>query len=238
MVGNEVIVYRGMGRKSTYSNIDSVTVRGCRVCLKGEGIFETVFFPIGFNILLKGKVNELLIPSNEDQRRKIKRVIGCSKARSIEINGVLPRLSFKDNCTNIGVSFENNSDLLRAYLNKNIKEKVIFAKYIIDATEIYEGYINSISKETTLSEIKKPVEDMLDLLSQAEATFVSCYFTPSLIPVISSLNNILSKCKSNPSKKASSVWYSNMKVKYYLGKIFNNVHFRNIFRAYAISSRG
>lgn len=231
MEDNEIIIYRGKGKKKTFNNINSISVRGNNVLLEGYSILEEVKAPRRFNILLNGKVGNLIVPSEETKRNRIKRLIAGPRVYNMEINGVLPKLSLEESNIKIGVSLENNLEFSKNYMNKDSNDKNLFAKFFINATEIYESLAKNLSKETKLEKVEKKVKEMLYFIKEAEKTFTSFNFTPYLNSIIWSLNNILSKCISTPDKKVSSIWFDNLKIRHYISKILNSMYFRNILSA-------
>lgn len=231
MKDNEIIIYRGKGKKDTFNNIDSISVRGNKVLLEGYSILEEVKVPKRFSILLNGKVGNLIVPSEEIKRSRIKRLIAGPRVYNMEINGVLPKLSLKESNIKIGVSLENNLELSKNYINKDSNDKNLFAKFFINATDIYESLAKNLSKETKLGEVEKKVKEILHFVKEAEKTFTSFNFAPYLNSIIWSLNSILSKCISTPDKKVSSIWLDNLKIRHYISKILNSMYFRNILSA-------
>ena len=231
MEDNEIIIYRGKGKKEVFNRVSSVSVIGNKVILSSEDLLKEIKVHRRFNILLNGDIGSLEVPLNEVNRKKVKRLLAGSRLYGMEINGVVPKLSLKDSCINIGISLENNLGLLNSYIGNDDRDSNLFLKFMVKATDIYESLIKNISKETKLVEVKKKVSDMLELLLKADMTFTSFNFAPCLNSIISSLRNILSKCNASPYKKVSSIWLDNIIIKYHISKIVNSKHFRYILNA-------
>lgn len=228
MENNEVIIFRGKGKKEVFNDVNSVSVIGDKVILRGEKLLKRIKVPRKFNILLNGGIGSLEVPLEDANRKKIKRLLAGSRSYGMEINGLLPKLSFKDSNIKVGISLENNEDLLNNYISREGRDSDLFFKFMVKATGIYESLIKGISKETKLVEVKKKVSNILELLLKADMTFTSFNFAPYLNTIISSLQSILSKCDTSPYKKVSCIWFDNMMIKHYISKIVNSKHFRHI----------
>ena len=225
MNSNEIIIYKGRGRKTTYSNINKVSISNNKVYLDNTLVAN---IPKRFNIRLNGMVGNVIAPLIEDNSLKIKRIIGGSGVYDMSIDGNISELSFKDNNSFIGVYVENSYDFESSLLNTGESDADSFIKFIVNMSNIYEGVSKKISKDSQLKDISKDIEDMLDLALKANKTFTSCNFAPSLNTIISNLNSIISKCKTNPSKKVKNFYFSNILLKYHINKVYNSRNFRQI----------
>ena len=225
MNSNEIIIYKGGGRKTTYSNINKVSISNNKVYLDNTLVAN---IPKRFNIRLNGMVGNVIAPLVEDNSLKIKRIIGGSGVYDMSIEGNISELSFKDSNSFIGVYVENSYDFESSLLNTGESDADSFIKFIVNMSNIYEGVSKKISKDSQLKDISKDIEDMLDLALKANKTFTSCNFAPSLNTIISNLNSIISKCKTNPSKKVKNFYFSNILLKYHINKVYNSRNFRQI----------
>lgn len=225
MGSNEVVIYKGRGKKLSFENINNISVIENKVIL--DGILVTKISK-RFNIHISGVVDNIVAPLDEKNSLKLKRLVGEDRIYDMYIKGFLQELSFKDSNAYIGISVENSSDLENNVLNNCKSDTDIFIKSIMSIANIYEGFTKKVSKNSELKYMSKDIDSMLDLAVKANDTFTSCNFAPSLNSIISNLSSLVSKCNLSPSKKISSYCFTNILLKYHISKIYNSKDFRDL----------
>lgn len=225
MGSNEIVIYKGRGKKLSFENINNISVIENKVILDGTLVTK---ISKRFNIHISGVVDNIVAPLDEKNILKLKRLVGGDRIYDMYIKGFLQELSFKDSNVYIGISVENSSDLESNILNNCKSDTDIFIKSIMNIVNIYEGFTKKVSKNSELKYMSKDIDSMLDLAVKANNTFTSCNFAPSLNSIISNLSNLVSKCNLSPSKKISSYCFTNILLKYHISKIYNSKDFRDL----------
>lgn len=225
MGSNEIVIYKGRGKKLSFENINNISVIENKVILDGTLVTK---ISKRFNIHISGVVDNIVAPLDEKNSLKLKRLVGEDRIYDMYIKGFLQELSFKDSNAYIGISVENSSDLESNVLNNCKSDTDIFIKSIMNIVNIYEGFTKKVSKNSELKYMSKDIDSMLDLAVKANDTFTSCNFAPSLNSIISNLSSLVSKCNLSPSKKISSYCFTNILLKYHISKIYNSKDFRDL----------
>ena len=240
MGSNEIVIYKGRGKKLSFENINNISVIENKVILDGTLVTK---ISKRFNIHISGVVDNIVAPLDEKNSLKLKRLVGEDRIYDMYIKGFLQELSFKDSNAYIGISVENSSDLESNVLNNCKSDTDIFIKSIMNIVNIYEGFTKKVSKNSELKYMSKDIDSMLDLAVKANDTFTSCHFdvqliggiclhrgniAPSLNSIISNLSSLVRKCNLSPSKKISSYCFTNILLKYHISKIYNSKDFRDL----------
>ncbi|MGV3076356.1 hypothetical protein ACEE21_14830 [Clostridium baratii] len=229
---NEVLVCDNNNKKFSYKNIKNILFTYDKLIIWQKDSAEVIDTRGSvFLIKNKGVIERLVAPPSVTENVNMKNIpLEENTLYYLTIDGVLPELAFEDCQIPVSLCSEDSKEPIERSSNSNLSDSDLFVTYMVYATNRFNS-LYSNPKDTQLGEASSYIDEMLDCISRANTTFSSCNFAPTLHSIIDNLNTILGKAKSNPSKKLTSLWFNNMRVRYLMNKIQKDEKYSKLLKS-------
>lgn len=232
MYSNEIVIRSGESKKFNYKDVRSILFTYDKLII-WESNSAKVMDTKGsaFLVKVKGIIDHINNATGVKENLNLYDLpLGETELYDMEIKGVLPDLSFEGCTTPVGLSLENKEDAFKIVTNNGSSDLDLFISSMSSVIKKFNLLYSDSSKGCKLGEVSADINEMRDSLYKANTTFNSCNFAPSIISMMGSLDTILSKAKSNPSKKLSSAIFSNIRVKYLMHKMQKDENFVKLMK--------